>query len=671
MPHKTKTTYDHLSPDPNSSASSFFDSDSLKTRRTSASLSNLSPGKSPRHRNSISIQDLMGGEKKATDIHSGRGSRSSLVTNSAHSSPTVIQAEDKIHNILEARKTRERRRSDIFKSVDNVVSPMLDPKSPRSFNGLPNGLENLTIPLNDVDSPKQIEREGGRRRRRSSIGGKIGMSPGRFSRRHSDQGEEQRMHIIKALEMDKQTDKKGFLTTPLTKSPSSMKRTGSTTSIREKIRQRLQGANSALYCDLNGSDHSVSQRDEDDCTVEESEEFVDFSDKPERSRSKSNIRQRRSRSKSSNRISRKETESGEGEDPLKKTRSKSKNKIRSKSKQKRRSSIKLDLPETEDETSIASTSITSKSTISKKKRRPKNLVDESDHSAPTDAETPISSKSFGSTCKSPRSRKGRKKISLNTLDSSISSTESHSTSPGSHKKNKKRSSKVKRSSLEKSGEEDQSLGFLLESDRSKNRSIDKDNLSQVTEEKSITSNEPQPILLQFDPTMGNHVRSVDQNQAKKTSESIHGLHGNLEIAELAGLPTFEKLNTSSSTGTTEECLSLSAHDDSTKSYFSKKQRSASMVSPATPSFQAPGEDPFEGGGSHNAQWDFEGNNSAREIRTAAGEAGKNLFFNKKPGKAMRRSSDIGARTSSLGAMMGIRARYKSSGYDDGELLLKY
>jgi hypothetical protein len=48
---------------------------------------------------------------------------------------------------------------------------------------------------------------------------------------------------------------------------------------------------------------------------------------------------------------------------------------------------------------------------------------------------------------------------------------------------------------------------------------------------------------------------------------------------------------------------------------------------------------------------------------------------KKLDKPARRSSDIGARTNSLGAIMGLRGRYKSRnfediGYGDGESLLK-
>ena len=140
-------------------------------------------------------------------------------------------------------------------------------------------------------------------------------------------------------------------------------------------------------------------------------------------------------------------------------------------------------------------------------------------------------------------------------------------------------------------------------------------------------------MLQFDPSSGNHVRSVNKNIAKKTSESIHGLHGTisrLEIAELAGLPTFEKFHTNVSTSTTGESLNSSSHYNLTTQASPKKQgmpRSSSCVSLTSLSLQTAGETPCEGG-NQNVQWTFNRAHSSRQNRSI-GNVGKNIFFNKK------------------------------------------
>jgi hypothetical protein len=53
------------------------------------------------------------------------------------------------------------------------------------------------------------------------------------------------------------------------------------------------------------------------------------------------------------------------------------------------------------------------------------------------------------------------------------------------------------------------------------------------------------VLLQFDPTNADLVQTVNQSGARKTSEVIRhadGTESELQISELAGLPTFEKTN---------------------------------------------------------------------------------------------------------------------------------
>lgn len=167
-------------------------------------------------------------------------------------------------------------------------------------------------------------------------------------------------------------------------------------------------------------------------------------------------------------------------------------------------------------------------------------------------------------------------------------------------------------------------------------------------------------MLQFDPTKQNHVRSVDQDKAKKSSETIHGLNGTkstLEISELAGLPTFERPNNNLT-----PCPSILL-----------EHGGASM-----PCVQLPGQDSIEDG-AHNAQWDYGGSNSARQSRSIA-SVGKNMFFSKKGKvdgekhhKAMRRSS-----LTDIGGLIGLGGRNKFHEFDcsfasfgDDESLLKH
>lgn len=631
----------------------------------------------------------MGGEKSATDIHSPRRllrsptirSPKTMSSTSINSSPTIADAEGRIHNILQARELRQRRRSDITKSLDNA-SPMIEKHARKSFSGLPRELESITLPLNDsTDSPVEAKK-GGRRRRRSSLGGG----------RRSDVSQEHQMRMLNGLDSQKPSEKKESLLSPFSpKSPIGMKRVLSANSLKDRFRQRLQGAN---YSDLNGSSHSDSETEEWTMQVKGSQSFTDDesddcmeTSKKTKSRSKS---RQRSRSKSSKRLSRKDPEAGEAEDSLKKTRSKSKGKTRSKSKSKvkRRSSVsKAEGAEAEDEANLSTS-------FSRRSRRlsQNNLVEDPAIVSDVNSDLDISQKSRSSrSMGSPRSsqnRKGRRRLSQNPLDTSNSSTESCSISPGSLKGKKR--TKTKKPSSERSSDEEASLGgFLTKSERLKVRNADNDNLSHVTEEKSVLSSEAPPQFLQFDPTGGsNHVRSVDQKQAKKTSEIINGLHGDskLEIAELVGLPTFEKvLDTSDATGATEESCSTrsssSSKNDPTE-FFATIQmipkkgmypRSASMVNTSPAGFAAAFEMQGEDGG-QNAQWNLGGVVSPRTRRKKIGSVGKNMLLNKKGerlDKPMRRSSDFGARTNSLGSMMGLRARYKNRACDDNELLLQY
>lgn len=85
-----------------------------------------------------------------------------------------------------------------------------------------------------------------------------------------------------------------------------------------------------------------------------------------------------------------------------------------------------------------------------------------------------------------------------------------------------------------------SLAKHLASEDQNSKSTGKD-----LEEASETSSrdKSQVVLLQFDPTNANLVQTVNQAKCKKTSEIIRhadGTESELQISELAGLPTFEK-----------------------------------------------------------------------------------------------------------------------------------
>ena len=662
-----KPSYQQRSPGLSHSDRTLLNIDNSKLRRTNPSLQTLSPGSRRKHYSrSISVQDIMGGEKRATEILSPKRRASLVSPSSSHGSPSFMNAEEKIHGILEARELRQRRRSDICKSLDKASPVVEQGNSRRSFNGL----ENIIIPLNDKgDSPNRGERVG-RRRRRSSIGGGGG--------KRSEMSHDQLLSMKKSLEESKKSKNTIPLLSPFT--PTGMKRSGSASALANKLRQRLQGAN---YCDLNDSNHSkfevdlkpsVYSCDTDDCTLSESDDYMETPKKDKKTRSKS---RQRSRSKNPKKVSRRDSE--EGEESKKKGRSKSKSRIRSKSKsklkQKRRSSM------TESERSETFDDPPSTSFTRRSLRRPKNLTEEasfasetSDVDASARSALSISARSAMS-IESPRDAKSRHRRSQNSLDISNSSAESFA-SPGSFKAKKRTKNKKPSTNEEK-------LGFLLESGR-KSRSMHNDDLSHVTEEKTVASADA-PQFLQFDPTMSKHVRSVDQKKAKVTSASINGLHGmtpKLKIAEVSGLPTFEKkLDVSTSTATTVESLGSYVHNSSNNLFATiqktpKKgtyRRSASMVNTSSP-LVMPTDNFLETSNSKNAQWNL-GPSSAHNSRSA-GSAGMKMLLNNKKGaeRPMRRGSlDSGftraARRNSLGNMMGIRGRYNDRTFGDGELLL--
>jgi len=77
--------------------------------------------------------------------------------------------------------------------------------------------------------------------------------------------------------------------------------------------------------------------------------------------------------------------------------------------------------------------------------------------------------------------------------------------------------------------------------------MEKDSLSVVSEKSSESSKhsgvKAESVLLQFDPTNENLVRTVDQATAKKKKDTIRtsdGTKSKVVISQLDGLPTFEK-----------------------------------------------------------------------------------------------------------------------------------
>jgi hypothetical protein len=90
-----------------------------------------------------------------------------------------------------------------------------------------------------------------------------------------------------------------------------------------------------------------------------------------------------------------------------------------------------------------------------------------------------------------------------------------------------------------------SLAKHLDSGSPRLKKIDSQS-EEASEESSRYSNgNAQAVLLQFDPTNADLVRTVNQSDAKKTYEIIRnadGTESKFQVSELAGLPTFEDPN---------------------------------------------------------------------------------------------------------------------------------
>ena len=155
--------------------------------------------------------------------------------------------------------------------------------------------------------------------------------------------------------------------------------------------------------------------------------------------------------------------------------------------------------------------------------------------------------------------------------------------------------------------------------RNKQRISDRDSRimfdDRSTESSQIGGIKPQSTLLQFDPNKDNLVRTVNQSKAKKSCETYlksDGTQSKLEIADLAELPTFEKMNESGITSTTgfSSMRSLISSNDSVSSYRRKPISSRSVDSALhkhgsskSKLLQNPGETPIESiSDTRNARW---------------------------------------------------------------------
>jgi hypothetical protein len=115
---------------------------------------------------------------------------------------------------------------------------------------------------------------------------------------------------------------------------------------------------------------------------------------------------------------------------------------------------------------------------------------------------------------------------------------------------------------------------------------------------------PQSVLLQFDPTNEDLIQAVNQSEAKTTSETIRhadGTESKFQVSELAGLPTFEKpessqslsehLNASSQSFDVEEEPVVEQAEGDSKPALSA--RSSLLSSFSNLKLQNPGEAPSE------------------------------------------------------------------------------
>ena len=492
---------------------------------------------------------------------------SSSASTSAIKASVLGNAEAKIQSIVQARKVKERRRSDLSQSLDSAML--------RDSNDDDNkmGDKNQAKEEHNDNEIEVVQEEG-----EGEETGSLALNEGESSKTEGRRRQSPRLMKRRVITRDQRRN---------------MVRTFSQGSLRlqkEEQRQRSKdgddssGLNAVKSpVEMEGSqalEHEQEQKQSPKSTKVRSKATIQGGDnesntnetRARRYRSKSRSRPRDGRSKSRPRDSRsvdpkrrvrRNRSSSRGADSVR-DRNKDPVSRRSRSKSRPRSHDDGD----DDDKSVTSRMSTATSATANRrgrrplqKKHPSIADDTSDDNDDDDMKSVASVKSMGSrmssaSAASTANRRGRRptnsahhsrktpahsNTSLHSPgNSSIETGNDGESPPPSPVTYKVQSAQ----SLDKHFVSHPPLGRHIESNKIKTQ---KDTLS-IVEERSTESSrfsgmKTQPILLQFDPTNENLVRTVNQTTAKKTTETIHqsdGKTSKFEVSEIEGLPNFEK-----------------------------------------------------------------------------------------------------------------------------------
>eukprot|EP00537_Pseudo-nitzschia_pungens_P015635 CAMPEP_0172412818 /NCGR_PEP_ID=MMETSP1061-20121228/78101_1 /TAXON_ID=37318 /ORGANISM="Pseudo-nitzschia pungens, Strain cf. pungens" /LENGTH=708 /DNA_ID=CAMNT_0013149065 /DNA_START=62 /DNA_END=2188 /DNA_ORIENTATION=- len=530
-------------------------------RRRSFGSNNRSIGKmsASKQYESISLKEVLGGEKNCTNSFRIRSdddddhSCSSRTWNSKASA--VDNAEAKIQNILRARKTKDRRRQNVSKSLESAV--FLDSRDAKlekethvsqesSREQQLNEEKEGELSLNDGSSSKREGRRPQRHYRNDS--------PSRLKRRSITR--DQRRAMVRSASPGSLRTKRNESSDDLvgldsTIMPRDHRRTRvrsrSPGSLRTKLElQRQRSRDRDDSYDTNSKKASITRKVKSKAAMDD-----DGDEKGEAPKRRSS-RSRSSRSRSQNRYRSKSVSSDDGSlDPKSHVRSnrslsrepdlirdRSRGPKSRRSRSKPRLSSHLNDENEDDNKSTSSQNTSRRARTYPRESRPGSNEDPSsdDNGSTSSAPSTMSQR-----CRHPLTsrRNSRKRLTKRRThsSSSIDIAEGNCTSPETTTERLDKFSK--RSSP--------SLGDHFQHSPSASDKEETERLSMV-EERSTTSSllscsNAQPILLQFDPTKDTFVQAVDQTTAKKTHDIIHqsnGTESKIEISELSGLPTFEK-----------------------------------------------------------------------------------------------------------------------------------
>jgi hypothetical protein len=577
----------------------------LSSSRSSRSIHSSPAGKSIMKKpQSISVKNLMGGNNSFNDSYSSTSTSTSSINNirlrrrrsleitppttprtpktPTKASAILVGAEAKIQNIMNEKKVKQGRRSDIRKSLDSAI--LLDNDNDNNISGpqSPNAKQRREKQDNELKSPRSrimvrsrsvVVVDDDDSQLNSSIEGSYELKP------------ESRKILVRSKSTVVDSNNEYRNETAAKKSGverrlrhRSKSRTRDGTRDRSKSRSKDTRDRSKSRTRDGTRDRSKSRpRDTRDRSKSRPRDGTQLrSVDPNSSTSTRRLRRHRSRSSSKGADTVRDSDRRRA-----RSLSRGADAVRDSDRRSRKSKSGDDndngVDDNDDDNSVA-TSATNTTAASRRGRRPprQKTQRESDNDDDDDDDTKsvgsiksvVSRESAASGITSKRGRRPKgvlntrstqkissdhsnQKISLDDTSNNRSSQNKKIllSSPGPDTRKHKDKNKMAQSmsSLDYHFESHSPISSHLESD---NNLRGVKHLSIVDEEKSIDMSRTgsmdksqQSILLQFDPTTENGVQTVNQTKAKKTSETIRrsdGTKSKFEISELAGLPTFER-----------------------------------------------------------------------------------------------------------------------------------